>query len=114
MPFQILNAASIDVCFETTAESGEDALVTVETDAGDAMFVLTRRLISGIEEDKSPVAGVRIAPNPMTDELRIVNPVAGEMRVRIVTVTGKTIAILSGNTEIVWNRRDSNGKNYCS
>ena len=109
MPFQILNAASIDVCFETTAESGEDALVTVETDAGDAMFVLTRRLISGIEEDKSPVAGVRIAPNPMTDELRIVNPVAGEMRVRIVTVTGKTIAILSGNTEIVWNRRDSNG-----
>ena len=73
------------------------------------MFVLTRRLISGIEEDKSPVAGVRIAPNPMTDELRIVNPVAGEMRVRIVTVTGKTIAILSGNTEIVWNRRDSNG-----
>lgn len=109
LPYQVVDSKTIDLCFETTEETGEDALVTAETDAGDATFVLTRRIISDVDEDDSPAARLRIAPNPMVDELRITSPLMGVMTARIVTVTGSTVALLSGMNEIVWNRRDSNG-----
>lgn len=109
VPLSISNGNTIELCFETSAESGEDALVTVETDAGNATFVLTRRVLSGVDEDEAPVTRVRIAPNPMTDELRITTPFIGELRIRIVTVTGVTVALLSGTSEIIWNRRGISG-----
>ncbi|MCX6140310.1 MAG: hypothetical protein NTX15_05690 [Candidatus Kapabacteria bacterium] len=95
LPFQIADSKTIDLCFETTEETGEDALVTVETDAGDATFVLTRRIISGIDDDESPASKIRIAPNPMTDELRITSPFLGEMSVRIVSITGDATSMVA-------------------
>jgi len=110
-PLLINSGNTIDLCLETTADAGENAIVSIETDAGDVSFVVTRGIISGVEEDDAVATRIRFVPNPMTDELRITSPFTGEMRARIVTVTGATIALLSGTNEIVWNRRDANGSN---
>jgi hypothetical protein len=109
VPFQLVSGQQRELCYETATETGDDALVTVETDAGDVSFVLTRRVISSVDEEVMPVSGVRISPNPMTEELRIVSPLSSRMTVRIVTVTGNTVALLNGSNEIIWNRRDANG-----
>ncbi|MBK6760300.1 MAG: immunoglobulin domain-containing protein [Ignavibacteria bacterium] len=109
VPFQLVSGQQRELCYETATETGDDALVTVETDAGDVSFVLTRRVISSVDEEEAPVAGIRISPNPMSEELRIVSPLLSRMSVRIVTVTGNTVALLSGSNEIIWNRRDANG-----
>lgn len=112
LPHTLQRNNIMNVCVESTAPDGSDAMLSVETEHGTAQYVVTRNQVTSLEDDEQHVAGltkVRVVPNPMTDELRITSSNPSTMNIRIVDVTGTTITTLRGQTEVVWDRRDRSG-----
>lgn len=112
LPYTLERNGIMNVCIETTAPDGPDALLSVETEHGTAQYVVTRNPVTGVEDDEQHVTGmvkVRVVPNPMTDELRITSTNPATMNIRIVDVTGTTVTTLRGQSEVVWDRRSRAG-----
>ncbi len=112
LPYTLERNGIMNVCIETSAPDGPDALLSVETEHGTAQYVVTRNPVTGVEDDEQHVAGmvkVRVVPNPMTDELRITSTNPATMNIRIVDVTGTTVTTLRGQSEVVWDRRNRGG-----
>ncbi len=111
LPLDVTAQGTIDVCFETLTETSENAVAVIETDAGDASFVLTRgEVVASVDEEVTTSSSVvRVVPNPMVDELRILCATPGVFTVRIVTITGETVALLKGTNEVLWNRQSMQG-----
>lgn len=109
LPFGLIKDQQVELCFESLSEQGEDATVTVTTDVGDAQFVLTRRTISSVDEDKW-ASQLQVFPNPMTDELVVKSAQPDELlKCQVMTVTGVSVATLRGVGSLSWTRRDENG-----
>jgi hypothetical protein len=112
LPSTLSRNAIVNVCIESNAPDGPDAVLSVETAHGTAQYVVTRNPVTSVEDDEQVIAGniaLRIVPNPMTDELRITSTNPSTMNVRIVDVTGTTVTTLRGQSEIVWDRRNRGG-----
>jgi hypothetical protein len=112
LPSTLSRNAIVNVCIESNAPDGPDAVLSVETAHGTAQYVVTRNPVTSVEDDEQVIAGniaLRIVPNPMTDELRITSTNPSTMNVRIVDVTGTTVTTLRGQAEIVWDRRNRGG-----
>lgn len=109
LPFAIAQNQQTEFCFESTAETGDDAMATITTDNGDVTFVLTRKVVSSVDELDDQSA-IRVFPNPMSDDLFIRGGIDEQLRCTIRTVAGSHVASLKGRGEIVWTRRDSNGE----
>lgn len=108
LPYSIKQGEQIEFCFESLAESGDDATVTVTTDVGDATFVLARRTVSSVDE-QDPQSELQIFPNPMSDDLYIKGAQDNVLSCQVMTMSGSTVATLKGVGEIVWTRRDTHG-----
>lgn len=112
LPSNLDRNGVINVCVESTAPDGPDAVVAVETEHGTAQYVVTRSPVTSVDEREPVVTGgmaVRVVPNPMTEELRITSTDPSTMNVRIVDVTGNTVVTLRGQSEVVWDRRNRSG-----
>lgn len=112
LPDTLERTGILNVCVETTAPDGPDALLSVETLHGTAQYVVTRNPVTDVDDDEQHVTGmvkVRVVPNPMTDELRITSTNPATMNIRIVDVTGTTVTTLRGQSEVVWDRRNRGG-----
>lgn len=112
LPIALSRNGILNVCVESTAPDGPDAVLSVETAHGTAQYVVTRNPVTSVEEDEQKILGnvkVRVVPNPMTDELRITSTNQATMNIRIVDVTGTTVAMLRGQSEVVWDRRNRSG-----
>ena len=112
LPLKLTRNGILNVCIETTALDGPDAVLSVETQHGTAQYVVTRNDVTSVEGDEQTIAGnvkVRVVPNPMTEELRITSSHPSTINVRIVDVTGVTVTTLRGQSEVIWNRRNRSG-----
>jgi hypothetical protein len=109
LPFEIPANQSFNVCVKSTDVSGEPARLVIKTTAGDADLDLVRSEVSSVDEEVSSIAGLHVAPNPMTDELRITTDTDAPINVRVHTITGSVVAQFSGVGEVRWDRRDLSG-----
>lgn len=109
LPFEIPANQAFNVCVKSTDVTGEPARLVIKTSAGDANLDLIRREVSSVEEERSPIAGLHVAPNPMTDDLRISTDADAPINVRVHTITGNVVAQFSGVGEVRWDRRDLSG-----
>jgi len=108
LPIQLTSGQQTELCFESIAEAGADATVTVTTDVGDASFVLSRRTISNVDDVESN-DGLQVFPNPMSDDLIIRGSTDEELTCQIMTVSGSVVSSTRGVGEVVWSRRDTRG-----
>lgn len=114
LPVTIEANQSFNVCVKTTDDAGETARLVIKTSAGEADLDLVRREVSSVEEERSPIAGLHVAPNPMTDELRITAESDAPISVRVYTITGNVVAQFSGAGDLRWDRRDLSGSRLSS
>lgn len=109
LPYTFKQGERVELCFESIAETGDDALVTITTDVGDATLVLARRVISSVDEQETS-SSLQVYPNPMSDDLFVKTSNDEAVQCQILTITGSTVATLRGVGEVVWSRRDSSGE----
>ncbi|MDZ4746227.1 MAG: choice-of-anchor V domain-containing protein [bacterium] len=109
---QTINAGTpIEICLETMAGSGGDAMIEIQTSAGPKTLQLRRGVFSAVEE--TDVAGVSIQPNPASEGISIKGLQEGAI-VRILSLQGVEVINLTlvdnaVNGELVWNGRNSSG-----
>lgn len=100
---------TLEVCVKSTATTGANAQLVIITTAGEDVVELVREVVSSVDEQEPVIAGLRVAPNPMTDELRITSDSDALMTVRVYTITANVVAQFSGTGELRWDRRDLSG-----
>lgn len=100
---------TLEVCVKSIAATGAPAQLVITTTAGEDVVELVREVVSSVEEQETVIAGLHVAPNPMTDELRITSDSDALMTVRVYTITANVVAQFSGNGELRWDRRDLSG-----
>jgi hypothetical protein len=109
LPVVVDANSTLEVCVKSTAATGTSAQLVIITTAGEDVVELVREVVSSVDEQEPVIAGLRVTPNPMTDELRITSDSDALMTVRVYTITANVVAQFSGVGELRWDRRDLSG-----
>lgn len=108
LPMTVTSGNTFEVCVRTTDSLVADADLVVSSTGGDGTVHLERQPISSVEEGHQ-IVGLTIAPNPANDYVAIT--AAGmQLSVRILDISGRTVASLNGDGLIRWELQDSSGR----
>lgn len=109
-PIEITAGNKVDLCIETTAGTGGDATVVIETSAGPQTVNLRRAVFSSV--DDYTTLNVLIQPNPTSADVTIKGLPQGAT-VRIMSLQGSEVVNLTvqgdNASTLVWDGRDTSG-----
>lgn len=109
LPLVIKKGEQRDICLESTDTTSGIAVVELVSTAGTVQFFAVRSPVSSVDDVDGGIAGLTVAPNPMSDVLRITSASAESIQAQVYTALGAFVQSLNGQGWIEWDGRDRTG-----